>query len=299
MPEVVTLRAGAGAARIETHGAQLRSLSFAGREVIWQGAPGFWDDSALVLFPVIAGIAGGVARVGGTAYPMPAHGFAHGSDFAVEEASPDSVSLLLEASQRTRASYPFDFALRARFDLAPSRLDLALMVENRTDDTMPCDLGWHPGLRWPLAPDAAKSDHALVFDAPETAPIRRGVEDPIVLRPEAEPSPVGGRVLHPADGLFERQAVVFDRFESRAVDYGVANGPGLRLSFPDSPPFALWMQPGAEFLCLEPWHGLPSPVGYAGELAAKPGIAAVPARSHRTWRFALEELGAMTLPEAA
>ena len=39
----------------------------------------------------------------------------------------------------------------------------------------------------------------------------------------------------------------------------------------------LWQKPGAGFLCIEPWRGYASPVGFDGEFTTKPGLDADPA----------------------
>ena len=286
----IFVESGGLSARIDPLGAQLKSLRIGGQELLWQGAPGFWDQTALVLFPIIAGIAGGVVRVNGRTYPMPAHGFAFSSSFKVETQAPDRLVLSMRDNAETRRHYPFEFALTATFSIGDSRLDLDLRVENRGDQPMPCDVGFHPGFRWPLEGGRDKAEHVVLFEHPEPAPIRRGTEDPIVLLPEPQPSPVEGRLLRPTDAMFEAQAMVFDRFESRSVIFGVPGGQGVRLDFPDSPHFAVWMQPGAAFLCLEPWQGYPGPVGYDGALKDKPGIATVAPGETRAWRYGITPL---------
>jgi galactose mutarotase-like enzyme len=38
----------------------------------------------------------------------------------------------------------------------------------------------------------------------------------------------------------------------------------------------VWTKPGgAEFICIEPWHGIADPVGFDGEIWDKPGIIAI------------------------
>jgi len=278
---------------VETVGAQMRRIrDAAGAEYLWQGAPGFWPDTSPILFPVIAGIPGGYVVIEGQRLPMPPHGFAHLAEFAVAERTGDRVTLALEDGPSSRVHYPFAFRLTVSYVLEGKTLGIEVAVHNRDSRPMPCDVGLHIGFRWPLVPESRKGDHVILFEKPEPAPIRRGTGDPVVLFPDGEPTPVDGARLVPDDALFERLPVVFDRFESRAVIFGVPGRPGVRLDFPDSPNFALWMQPGARFLCLEPWHGLPAPMDFADELAAKPGIAIVPPGERRAFRHTVTLLAA-------
>ena len=211
--DLLVLEAGGRRAAVAPLGAQLKSFRDAdGTELLWQGAPGYWPDTAPILFPIIAGIPDDAVTIAGTRYPMPAHGFAHTKRFEPVERGTDHLVLALADDDETRAHYPFAFRLTVSFALLPERLDVTIGVENRDRIALPGDVGFHPGFRWPLEDELGKDAYALTFERPEPAPIRRGTGDPIVLLPDPRPTPVGDRVLKPTDELFEAQAVVFDRF---------------------------------------------------------------------------------------
>ncbi len=277
------------AAAVDPHGAQLMSLrTREGVELLWQGDPAFWPDRAPLLFPVIGPMRDGQIRHSGKTYPMPAHGFAKQRDFAVIEQSPTQCIFELRADTETRTHYPFDFALQAIFALSNDTLQVTLSVTNTGDEPLPADMGFHPGFAWPLMPSDAREGHAIVFEREEHTPIRRGVDDPIFLRPEAVPTPVEGRMLRLRDELFHDNAIVFDHLTSRALTYGPLHEAGslrLRIAFPDSPYLAIWSRPGAGFVAIEPWQGLPSPVDFVGPLLEKPGIAVIAPGDSRRWRL--------------
>ena len=90
--------------------------------------------------------------------------------------------------------------------------------------------------------------------------------------PERFPTPVVQRRLALQDALFQNDAVIFDDLRSRSVTYGAADGPRIRLSFPDAPYLGIWSKPQANFICIEPWHGVADPQGYAGNFSDKPGV---------------------------
>lgn len=276
-------------ATIDPFGAQLMSLRLReGGELLWQGDPAFWPDRAPLLFPVIGPMRDGQIRHAGTSYPMPAHGFARQREFRVVEQSPATCTFELRADAGTWTHYPFEFVVRATFALSNDTLQVTIAVTNAGDASMPADVGFHPGFVWPLVPGATREGHAIVFEREEHAPIRRGVDDPIFLRPGAVPTPVEGRVLRLRDDLFRENAIVFDQLTSRALTYGPLDQDGalrLRIAFPDSPYLAIWSRPGAGFVAIEPWHGLPSPVDFTGPLQEKPGIAVIAPGDSRRWRL--------------
>lgn len=298
MEDPLTLANEHARALVSARGAQLVSFRPADMpELIWQGAPGRWPDHAPLLFPLIAQTPGGQVEVGGRKYPMPPHGFARSSDFAAEVRGPAEVVLRLVDSAGTRRHFPFAFTFTAHYWLEGADLHLTLSVENRDSSDLPCDVGIHPGVNWPLEPGRSKDDYSVVFAAEERAPIRRGVGDPVMLVPEPQPSPVEGRILRPRDSLFEDALpIVFDRLASRSLTFACEGGAGLRLDFPDSPSLGLWMQPGATFLAIEPWYGYPAQVDFTGPLAQKPGIATVAPGQSRSWRFTVAPLPACVNP---
>ena len=51
-----------------------------------------------------------------------------------------------------------------------------------------------------------------------------------------------------------------------------ASGPRLRIGFPDASYLGVWTKPGARFICIEPWHGITDPEGFAGDFMQKPGV---------------------------
>lgn len=280
-------------AEIDPLGAQLTSLRTAGgQELIWQGDPDSWPAHALILFPLIGPVTDGRIRHAGRAYPMPPHGFARLSTFAVAERTPSGCVFALSDDAETRAQYPFRFALTVAFELTEGGLLNTITVQNSGDEPMPADVGFHPGFNWPMAPGRTKDDYRLVFEKDETAPIRRGELDPVMLYPEGEPTPVDGRVLRPRDEMFATCPIVFDTLASRSLDFVDSGGAGVRVAFPDCPNLALWMIPGAAYLCIEPWQGYPAEIGFDGAFADKPGIAHLAAGETRRWRLRITPLPA-------
>lgn len=264
-------------------GAELQSLTDAqGRDWLWDGDPAWWSGRAPLLFPVVGAVAGGVIRVDGTAYPLDKHGFARRRTFEVVEADAARAVLRLDADAATRAAYPFDFALEARFTVTGATLDIVTTVENRSAAAMPASFGYHPAFRWPLPDAGPREAHVVRFADPEPSPIRRIGADGL-LTPERHPTPVVGDTLRPADPMFADDALIFDTPASRGLWFGVPGRPGVRLDYPDLPLLGIWTKPGAPYLCLEPWQGVADPEGYAGEFADKPGVVTIPAGGTRAF----------------
>ena len=260
------------AAEIDPHGAQLHALrDREQRDLLWDGDAAIWTGRAPILFPIIGMLEQGCYRVGGKTYQLEKHGFARRKTFEVIDRTGASATFRLQADEPTLAVYPFAFQLDIRFALDGSTLTVTASVRNVGQAMLPASFGFHPALRWPLPFGRSRSAHRIRFEAPEPAPIRR-IDREGLVTPTRHPTPVRDRTLALADALFADDAVIFDQLSSQRLDYGADAGPRLEVAFPDTPYLGVWTKPGAGFICIEPWHGIADPKGYAGDFYDKPGV---------------------------
>ena len=229
---------------------------------------------------MIGAVNAGVIRVDGRTYPMPKHGFARHAAFTVVEQAADRAVLRLTDSAATLAAWPFAFVLEIAFRVADATLSVEARIANPGAAPMPVSFGFHPAFAWPLPYGEPRADHRLGFDQPEPAPLRALTADGLVAA-ATRPTPVMGGTLPLADALFTQDALIWDTLASQAVTYGASAGPRLRIGFPDTPLLGVWTKPGARYICIEPWHGIADPVGYDGDLRAKPGVFEIAAGGER------------------
>ena len=264
------LEADGVAAVVSLDGAELHSLVGAdGRELLWQAGP-VWPRRAPVLFPIVGKLAGDRLLHRGASYRMTQHGFARDRRCEWAERGHASCRLVLEDDASTRQAYPFAFRFEVSYALADGALRAVFSVTNTGTDVLPASVGAHPAFRWPLSEGMPKEAHRLEFEAPEPAPVRR-LRDGL-LDAAAEPTPVQGRELALSEALFERDALILDRPASRSVHYAAEDGTAIEVSWSGFAQLGLWSKPGGDFLCIEPWYGTASPVGFDGEFADKPGL---------------------------
>lgn len=290
---MVTIANAKLSAVIAAKGAELQSLIPAGgQDVMWSGDPTIWAWHAPNLFPIVGALAGDMLVHEGKAYPIKQHGFLRHSVCAVTRQEPDACSFELTDSEETRAQYPFAFTLSIDYSLTGDRIDCAFTLRNPASTMLFASLGTHPAFRWPLG-DAPRDDHIVLFERDEPEPIRRLTDR--LIAPASIPTPVEGRVLRLRDSLFDKDALIFDRLVSRKVIFGDPAGPAVEIDFPDFPDLGIWTKPAgtAPFLCVEPWHGMANPAGFAGEFSKKPGVAAIAPGDARIWRYSLRPLSRM------
>ncbi|MDP9084486.1 MAG: aldose 1-epimerase family protein [Pseudomonadota bacterium] len=257
---------------IDPLGAQLSTLrDRAGRDLLWNGVPSVWGGRAPLLFPIVGALAGGSYRLGTKIYHLPRHGFARGKLFHLWDSTSSSAVFRLTADETTLPVYPFRFELDVRFALFGPTLSVSATIRNVGDGVLPASFGYHPAFRWPLPFGGDRASHFIEFEHDEPAPIRRLNADGL-LTAERHPTPVVHRRLVLADTLFQDDVMIFDAIRSRSISYGTENGPKIRLNYPDAPLLGIWGKPGANFVCIEPWHGVADVVGFTGDFREKMAV---------------------------
>jgi galactose mutarotase-like enzyme len=268
----VRLSSGELSADIDPKGAQLSALRDRdGRDLLWNGDPAVWAGRAPILFPIVGVLVGGNYRLGSKSYSLPRHGFARNRMFSTESADPTEAVFRLSDDDETRRVYPFRFNLDMQFKLTGPTLSVTASIRNRGTETMPASFGFHPAFRWPLPYGQPRAAHFIEFAADEPDPVRR-LDSAGLLTPDRHPTPIVQRRLLLKDELFEGDALILDKIRSRSAIYGAAAGPRLQVSFADAPFLGIWSKPGAQFVCIEPWHGISDAAGFSGDFRDKPGI---------------------------
>lgn len=283
----VSLRSDELSAGVNPQGAQLSTLrDREGRDLLWDGDPAVWTGRAPLLFPIVGVLVGGAYRLDDHVYPLSRHGFARGKQFDLIDATPATAAFKLKADAASLEIYPFHFELDVNFAIEGATLSVTTWVKNAGDAAMPASFGYHPGFRWPLPFGRARASHFIEFANDEPAPMRRLNADGLLM-PQRQPTPISNRRLSLRDELFQDDVIIFDEIRSASVIYGAADGARLRVSYPDTPYLGIWTKPGANFICIEPWHGIADPEGFSGELRAKPGIFMVAPGTATPMRMAI------------
>ena len=271
-PMITVLRNGFLEVSVSARGAELQSLRRAGGpERLWRGDPAFWGRRAPVLFPIVGKLRDDRYAVGGRTYSLPQHGFARDRVFELASADKADAEFVLSSDEETLAAYPFEFELRVRYELDGESLRVRYGVSNAGAGPMWFSIGGHPGFACPHGPGGRFEDYELVFEREETA-------DSLLL----EGGLVAGRAGRLLDGarklplaweLFAGGALVLEGLRSSWVALQRrGGGAGLTVRFEGWPRLGLWTQPGAPFLCVEPWHGIADRVGASGRIEEKEGI---------------------------
>jgi galactose mutarotase-like enzyme len=269
----VILKNGVFGAKIMEKGAELKSLASlaSGQEYLWPGDPAWWTGSAPVLFPIVGSLRNGTYTHEGHSYALSNHGFARGSEFAVERETDQSAMFLLASSPATRSNYPFDFELRVGFTLQTDGMAVTYTVLNTGKSRMYFSIGSHPGFVVPFAGGALENYYVL-FDREESAE-RWFIKDGLIDAGRTLPVFDTTRMIGISRSVFDEGGLVFKHLRSRSFSLrNSINAHSVTVVTEGAPYFALWAKPGAPYVCIEPWHGISDSTDASGVLAEKEGI---------------------------
>jgi|SRR6476661_2019266 len=262
-------------ATFSAHGAELTSFVAleTGLEYIWPADPAVWARHAPVLFPIVGRLPQDTYLHQGQPYRLSQHGFARDRVFQVLRHTETELVFQLRDDESSRAVYPFAFELTITYRLRATVLSVGWEVRNPDSaQDLLFSIGAHPAFRCPLLPEEQFEDYYFAFDHPVT--LERHLLDGGLLNGRQEP------VLHEQEELplsyplFADDALVFKHYDfTRLTLRSRRSSHFVRMQFDGFPYLGLWTKgPGAQFVCIEPWHGIASSTGEPTELNYKEGM---------------------------
>lgn len=292
-----TLTCGGATAIVDTKGAELISYKAAdGVERVWCGNPTYWAMHAPVLFPVVGALKDGKIGIAGTKYEMNKHGFARTSEYQATEIGEASATFTLTPNDETRAQYPCEFALIITHAITADSFTTTYKVVNNGSEEMYFCIGGHSGFSCPMHESEKFSDYSLVFGTPVSQK-HPSITNPLTLMEAGLTLPLDwDGVTLPLDyHQFDRDAFIFENIEARSLSLvNATTGEGVAYTFNGFEHLGIWTPPGknAPFLCIEPWHGLPTAVTESGNIEDKPNVTRLAAGEDYTASYTASVIAA-------
>ena len=261
---------------VTTWGAQVKSVvrKCDGVEHIWQADPAVWGYHAPILFPHAGKVAEGKIEAKGGIFESGQHGFARLMEHSFVDQTADTIVLELCANEETLAKFPYEFRLVSTFTLEGDTVHHTLTVENLDEETLPFGIGYHPAFTVPFDDKHVATDYELRFSETESPlclnclPTGLLQKDHYYLGSNIQSIPVD-------ENLFASDSHCMVNLKSQKLGlYEKGTGRGVVCDISEFPYTLLWSKPGMpKFVCIEPWHSLPSPEGGSIKWEEKPAAA--------------------------
>ena len=239
-------------------------------EYIWQIDHSIWGSSSPVLFPVIGKVKGDNVVFKGKEYAMPKHGIIRNNNqLRFEQHGVSKCSFTLTSSKETLKQYPFLFSFSIEFTLIEQRLRMNYIVENRDSIPMQFACGGHTAYACTLNENIKLSDYVIEF------PAQINLESNTLgtlglLSQRKRKIATTEKMLSLSDTLFNEDALVFSNIGCDWVRLRKkSEKKGVVVRFVDYPHLALWSKPFADYICIEPWLGLPDQEDESMDLTQK------------------------------
>lgn len=256
---------------INETGAELFSVKSkkSGVEFLWQGDPKYWKGRSTVLFPICGRLFGGKYFYKGKEYEMPIHGIAKLYDFTVEEQTETELTLALKSNEDTKRYYPFDFDFSVKYALTNNVIRTTFKVKNLGDQAMPFSYGGHPGFNVPFIKGDAFEDYYLDFGKESLEKIV--LSDTCFYQNETEEFLLDGGKLNLKRELFDNDALFFVAKDGSVKLNSKKSNTEIEVAYKNTTCLGIWQKPksDAPYVCIEPWHGVPSLDGVVDDFETK------------------------------
>ncbi len=270
---MVTLKNDRLTLEIAERGAEMRKLTLDGKDVLWSGDAKFWTGVAPVLFPFCGGLRDDKYTFKGEEFKMELkHGYARVSDFELEKSGTNFVTFILRDTEETLKQYPWHYELRITYTLRGTAVAVRYDVTNLSAEKMYFSIGSHEAYACPEGIE----DYDVIF--PETETLNTCMLDGNLIAHDSFTVLKEGRVLPLYEKYFAVDALVFKDVKSRkATLRNRKTGRALTVDFDGCDYLLLWTKPGAGYICIEPWCGIPGMVDDGYAIEEKEGIQTVEA----------------------
>ncbi|MEY2670149.1 MAG: hypothetical protein RLZZ577_465 [Bacteroidota bacterium] len=272
-------------AQINTMGAELCSLkNTENKDFIWEGDPAYWGKHSPVLFPIVGTLKNNTYTHNNKEYILTRHGFARDMEFELVDQTANTATFSIQSNSTTLASYPFQFELQIQYTLFHSTLEIAYKVINKDNSAIPFSIGAHPAFALP----GNFENYSLEFEKVE--PLEYTLLENDLVSTQTETIATNSNFVPLTHKLFERDALIFKKLESKSLTIVEKEIPRLKVHFEDFPNLGIWTKVGAPFLCIEPWFGYSDTTETNGNLFEKEGIIVLKSTDTFQTKFSIEIL---------
>ncbi|MEN8717358.1 MAG: aldose 1-epimerase family protein [Sulfurovum sp.] len=263
---------------VKSKGAELCSLKKTNEslEYIWQADAKYWNRHAPILFPIVGKLIDDEYVYEKNNYSLSQHGFARDCDFELVSQTSDTLCFKLSENESTLEKYPFYFDLFISYKLMENRLKVSYEVRNNSKKTMYFSIGAHPAFNWSLENISEESSNKdeYYFEFEDTNNLERLPLTNMGIKKEIQNIKLEENKLYINEELFKDDALVIQNLKNKTITLkNNIDNRYIKMDFEGFEYSGLWSKPsGADFVCIEPWHGVADFIEHDKNIKNKIGI---------------------------
>ncbi len=252
--------------KINSLGAEVRSVVHNGRERAWQNETGEWAGCAILLFPYA-----GFNRLvyDGVDFGVQKHGFCRNEEFELVEANNNNITFVLKTNERTKAVYPYNFEFFVKYAIIDNGYSVCYTIINRDNRDIPFACGGHES----FALDNEVENYYVEFENEENFDFL--VHNASGMLTGEKINHGVGKILSLEKDFTDNSAtVILGNINSRKASlyHKETNEKIVEITFDGFSNLLLWHPHGSKMLCIEPWQCLPSYVDEIKEFGKRDGV---------------------------
>ena len=272
---------------VSPRGAEMTRFQAGGVDLLWHGDETWWGSHAPVLFPIVGNSVQGHIAFEGKDYPLHRHGFARKTGFSLLEASATKAVFQLTDSEKTRAQYPYAFAMNVIYELDGGTLTNTIEIENRDTRPMPFGVGFHPAFLCPF-PGSEKQTHYIQLTNKAEPLMARLTEGNEFVQTKRYPSPFAKGRFDIDRSYFDEDAMIFPEGAGDGLILGADGGSQLSFTFSNLPNLAIWAKPGpCPYICIEPWSGMCATEGTSNDIYDRVGTQVLDSGENKRFSYSV------------
>ena len=264
---------------VTTWGAQVKSVvrKCDGVEHMWQADKSHWGYHAPILFPYCGKVKDGMIEARGQHFEnLPQHGFARIGDHTLLQHTKNTVVLELRDSEATMAMWPYAFRLITTYTLDADTVHHTLTVLNADDEPICFGIGYHPGFAIPFDDAHTATDYEFRFDTPQS-PLCLNCQPSGLYQGNSYYLGYNTDTIPIDENLFSNDSHCMVGLSAKTLGvYEKGTGRGVVCDISAFPYTLIWSKPGMpRFVCIEPWHSIPSAESGDHKWEHKPAAATI------------------------
>lgn len=224
------------------------------KELLYQPDGRSWSGQDVVIFPVIAALKNHSYKVDGKSYSLKNHGLIRYNDVYLVSQNEEEITLGFDDNEETLKLYPFKFHFEVTYKIENDKISIKYHVINKNDKTMYFSVGGHPALGVNLI-NGEFENVAIEVD---------GVFHKQYLLNEEGSQIVGehsvnisGNKKISKEEITAYNTLIYDARNVKSIKLKI-NDNCFIFDVLNAPIVAIWsMEETGNFICVEPWWGLP------------------------------------------
>jgi len=271
-------------------GGNLTSINFNGIEMLHQPDKDSWMGQDVDIFPFTARLKDGKYLVEGKEYSMKNHGLIRYLKPTVLFDDSDYKVVTYTYSEDTLKQYPYKFRFTTIYQVRNNTVKITSKVENLDNKTMYFGLGWHPAIQIPhcVKDDKYCIDGSYIDFGKETRFNRYFTDEKGNYITRLGFYKKMKRMNLSKNKFINNNSYILTTDDMDRLTLVRKDGIEVSYDFDKAPILTIWtMEKSGDYICIEPWYGIPDYDKPVLEMKDKPLINSLSAGKSISYSYSM------------